>query len=158
MGTHKSGSFLSFLPTMACSRGGQGFPETKRELADWARIKSPPSSPDTQQLTHPRAKCWCSTLSRVCGPHSFVAPRALASCIPKPEITPTELHLQMLPNLKPPDRTFGRFSPVVLWFFNFKRTSGPSWDTSYFVGGPKGVGLSPVLLIFKPFNFKFKSL
>jgi hypothetical protein len=59
MGTHKSDSFLPSLPTMSCSGRGQGFPEAKRELADWARIKSPPSSPDTQQLTHPRAKCGC---------------------------------------------------------------------------------------------------
>jgi hypothetical protein len=88
MGTHKSGSLLPFLPTMACSRGGQGFPEAKRELADWARIESPPSPPDTQQLTHPRAKCWCSSLSRVCGPHSFVTPRAPASCLPNQKSPP----------------------------------------------------------------------
>jgi len=119
------------LPTIPTYNGlQQGRTRISRSQAGIGRLgkdQVPPSPHDTQQLTHPRAKCWCSTLSRVCGPHSFVAPRAPASCIPEPEIPPpTELQLHMLPNLKPPDRTFGRFSPVVLWFFIFKRTSGPS--------------------------------
>ncbi len=80
------------LPTIPTYNGlQQGRTRISRSQAGIGRLgkdQVPPSPPDTQQLTHPRAKCWCSTLSRVCGPHSFVAPRAPASCIPEPEIPP----------------------------------------------------------------------